>query len=1166
MQIPRADEQPFPVAEKRYDSPTPWQIREEFHRLMREELVGPKDGEDEELLTLVEGRVSNRYLLGVLAPKNTHAPLEDEMEADDVESTEASEETNDELPHPAADSMLSTSIGMSFCVDEETTELRMSFAWAVYRKQRSEKGFKTDKRGDPAMVWKRVPYETTITFSLDKPYEDAPNPDFPLVRFRARVYPMEDGCKTVSVFLENAQDGKEIGDEAWLFQVRMEASHPGDRPCFLTRRHRHQADGEDRLTQHMEDHLALLYRKEVEFAMGHGASVDWEVSADLRRAHRIWTDGMPSYEVRKAKTPSVADVETRMEVLGNANQQELKDLLTPMVSAYRGWICTQRDNLLLPDEMVDSIRDRAAALKALDDCEHTAGRLEDGIRLVTEDPHAYEAFCFANRVMYAQRLHSLWAARRRQDEKAPIKLADIAAQEIPSWRLFQLAFILISLPSLTQLDHPERCEGSDPMNGPTAELLWFSTGGGKTEAYLGLTAYTLALRRLQGTVEGYDGENGVAVLMRYTLRLLTLQQFQRATTMICACEVERRNDTIKWGKTPFRIGLWVGMASTPNTVKQAVELLQTERVRNGSGGRGTLKQLTSCPWCGSKIELGRDVEADRDRERIIFYCGNPKGNCDFSRRNSKDEGVPIVVVDEQVFRMLPSLVIATVDKFAQMPWNGETSLLFGRVTRKCPRHGFLCPDSNHDQDSHNGRNGFTAVKVEPTAQLRPPDLIIQDELHLITGPLGSLVGLYETAVDELCSWTVNGKVVRPKVILSTATIKRAHIQVQKLFNRRLQVFPPRALNVDDTFFAREDAVSEQAPGLRYVGVCAFGRRLKTTLIRVYIAALCSAQTLHKLYPGNADQLMTLVGYFASLRELGAMRRLLDDSVKSRCKYMNIRGLEPRDSISIEEMTSRRRAADIPYILSRLETKFPDDLAKRKDLPVWPIDVLIATNMISVGVDVPRLGMMVVTGQPKATAEYIQATSRVGRDLPGIVFTVFNYSRPRDVSHYEAFRGYHSAYHMQVENPSVTPFSAGAVDRGLSAVVVALSRLQEPELNADHGAQSAPACASVLEQARNSVVSRAAQCADDQAEITHAEQGAQKRVDIWSKKAHNVQQQAAALNYKRLETNRVPLLRKPEDGPWMTFTCLNSLRGVEQASHLVLLDSFDGPESESEESL
>lgn len=1157
MRVPRADQQPFPRFEKRSEVASPWWVREEFHRLMREELVGPKDGETEELLTRVESRASNRYLLGVLAPKNTRPPLEDEMQQPDgQESSEATEEGDQDSTPSPADSMLSTSIGMTFCVDSETTNLRVKFSWGVYRKQASENGFVTEKKGDPAMVWRRTPYENEIEFSVGQPFEGPAHPEFAGVIFRAKSFKLEDGTCAVSVFLENAQEGQEAGDEAWLFQVCMAIEEVSGRSCFVNQRLHHSADDADPMTRQQEDHLKLLYRKEVEFAIGHGSACDWDVDqSDFRLARRIWTDPMPSYEVRKSQTVPIAGVESRMAILGSASREELRGMLLPVVTEYETWITAETAKLNDLDERVTEARDREAAEQALLTCKSTLSTLKEGIDLVCSDDVAYQAFGFMNRVMHSQRLHSLFASAKRQDEKSTITLAKIEAGETPSWRLFQLAFILISLPSLTKLDHPERCVTDDPLVGPTAELLWFPTGGGKTEAYLGLTAYTLAMRRLQGTIEGYDGENGVAVLMRYTLRLLTLQQFQRATTMICACEIERRNDSSKWGQTPFRIGLWVGQASTPNTIKQAVELLEAERGAKSAGGKGTLRQITSCPWCGSKIELGRDVDADRDRGRITFYCGDGRGRCDFGRVKAKGEGIPVVVVDEQLYRVLPSLVIATVDKFAQMPWNGEVALLFGRADRYCPRHGFLCPDSEHKSDDHRATNGLPAVSVKTMPRLRPPDLIIQDELHLITGPLGSLMGLYETAIDELCSWTVGGKTVRPKIVLSTATIKRAHLQVQRLFSRRLRMFPPRGLNSGDMFFAREHEVSQERPGLRYVGVCAFGRRLKSTLIRVYSAALCSGRTLQTHYPEHSDQIMTLVGYFASLRELGGMRRLLEDSVKARCRQMDVRGLELRSGISVEEMTSRRRASDIPQILSRLETKIPLETDDRKNLPFWPIDTLIATNMISVGVDVPRLGLMVVTGQPKSTSEYIQATSRVGRETPGIVFTVYNFSRARDVSHFEAFRGYHAAYHSHVENPSVTPFATGAVDRGLSAVLVGLSRMSDEKLNDENAAHDAPVRKPSIDASADALANRSMVCSDDPAERSRVRDLAKKRSDSWVTRSIAVQRKASALNYQKNEGSRVPLLYRPEDGPWRAFTCLNSLRGVEQASHLVLVDAF-----------
>src|SRR5262249_1860495 len=217
-------------------------------------------------------------------------------------------------------------------------------------------------------------------------------------------------------------------------------------------------------------------------------------------------------------------------------------------------------------------------------------------------------------------------------------------------------------------------------------------------------------------------------------------------------------------------------------------------------------------------------------------------------------------------------LIATVDKFAQMPWKGETQMLFGQVNGICPRHGFRSPEVE-DANSHPARNGLPKTQTVPHGPLRPPDLIIQDELHLISGPLGSMVALYETAVDELCSWTVDGKRVRPKVVASTATIRRAPDQVRKLFLRKLEVFPPQGTSINDSFFAIQRPPSEEYPGRRYLGVCAFGRRYPAATIRVYVALMAAAQTLFEKYDNLADPWMTLVGYFNSIRELAGTRRL-----------------------------------------------------------------------------------------------------------------------------------------------------------------------------------------------------------------------------------------------------------------------------------------------------
>jgi hypothetical protein len=496
----------------------------------------------------------------------------------------------------------------------------------------------------------------------------------------------------------------------------------------------------------------------------------------------------------------------------------------------------------------------ALAEEAVAGCVKAAHRITEGIDLLERDPVAMEAFRFANAAMALQRVHTLLSQSVRRGEARSLEEHDTPANR--SWRLFQLGFILLNLPSLANFSDEDRQAGPDAG----ADLLWFPTGGGKTEAYLGLTAYVLAIRRLQGAVEGRSGEHGVAVLMRYTLRLLTLQQFQRAATLMCACEMVRREAAERgdprWEREPFRVGLWVGSRATPNTTADSAEAVRREhgsyRRTSNIGGSGSPDQLTNCPWCGSAINGGRDIvveEYAQGRGRTLIFCGDTLGTCPFSRRQSPQEGLPVLLVDEEIYRRLPALLISTVDKFAQMPWRGETEMLFGQVNGFCERHGFRSPDLQ-DKDSHPARGGLARAQTIATSLLRPPDLIIQDELHLISGPLGTMVGLYETAVDTLSTWIVDGRPVRPKVIASTATVKQAQPQVHGLFLRRVEVFPPPGLDIEDNFFSRQIPPSPEHPGRRYLGVCAPGRRVKAALIRVYVALLASSQSLYESYGGR----------------------------------------------------------------------------------------------------------------------------------------------------------------------------------------------------------------------------------------------------------------------------------------------------------------------------
>lgn len=1154
---------PAPPPRRLLDAPPPRELRARLEDAVIRDLLGPVGGPNEEI---VDRTVRDRYLVGMLAPRRIRIQAEEDDRLE-LERTGGSEDGATDSTVVAGATMFPSAIGLSFCVEGDAGPLRVIARWGRYRHGPSE--VLQTETGKPRTVWKREQMEQTL--ELPALNDGAIEPivlavddekGTPQVVLRGVVNHLGSGF-VVSLFLVNVQDEPDKRrDEAWLFQPELAVEGAKGGATFVSRaRAEHAASGRDQ----DERLIAMMYRERVELATGHGVSVHaTESPLDPRRAVRVETRTIPAAEVLVTESPTEEDepklrgLVLDMKELAETPRAELGRKLRALPDAYQDWIRRQRERLADPDARLEGCETDAAL--AIEHCERALARIRDGLALLAGNDHAAEAFRFANHAMWRQRVHGLHAEAVRQGRASTLEEHDIPQNR--TWRTFQVAFVLINLDGVTNLHHPDRSDATRAV----ADLLWFPTGGGKTEAYLGLAAYTMALRRLQGEVAGRSGEHGVAVLMRYTLRLLTLQQFQRATALICACEMIRREAIAAgkpvWGHEPFRIGLWVGSRSTPNKTAHAAEALKRARnvgFQQGSpiGGIGTPVQLKNCPWCGSAIDPGRHVKVDPFKSgagRTLTYCGDRYGNCPFSVRQAEREGLPVVVVDEEVYRRLPTLLIATVDKFAQMPWNGATQMLFGRVDAQCDRHGFGAPDLP-DSD-HPKRGALAGVKLRDHAPLRPPDLIIQDELHLISGPLGTLVGLYETAVDELCSWDVGGKRVRPKVIASTATIRRAQQQIKALFMRDVQVFPPQGLDASDSFFAKQ-RTSDIAPGRRYLGICANGRRLKAAIIRVYVAYLSAAQQLYEDYGQHVDPWMTLVGYFSSLRELAGTRRLVDDDITSRVRRMDRRGLASRQIRVTQELTSRLGSTEIPNLLDRLELRFdPAAEAERRTgarRGLRPIDVLLATNMVSVGVDVKRLGLMVVAGQPKNTAEYIQATSRVGRSHPGLVCTIYNWARPRDLSHYETFEHYHQTFYSHVEALSVTPFAPRALDRGLTALLVALVRLSEGRYAPNEAAALLDRTDPAVKHAVDTIVRRAELVEESKAVGHTVRQGLERRIDEWL--AHAAPKPGGQkLGYKTKKDGVTKgLLEQAGTGRWSTFTCLNSLRDVEPSVDLVLED-------------
>uniref|UniRef100_UPI0034DF2BF6 helicase-related protein n=1 Tax=Streptomyces sp. PU-14G TaxID=2800808 RepID=UPI0034DF2BF6 len=955
-----------------------YRVRDALANRLRRELLGP-DGQDhpdrEEVLT--DDAPVTRYLTGVLFPRRAEgkatAPVDEggDPQAEDL-APELRVKAPDDDPADAAPSSAGqrrpSTMGITFAVAP-------ALASRIVITARAARYEPTDAEGRPIAA-RRAEARTThaqtehwrrrelalapVTVDVTVPVAALKTELAAGLQLSVRVRPAspETGTVTVTATLVNTHtvSERDLADAFAVFQAGLMVRAEDGASCFVERPAAGGTDDPDVRTNR------LLYRHAPTFAVGHGCAAEWDwrpapvglAEMECAAVDEVRTEFVPSHEVLLTESnPAIDASALGMMGLARGSKAEVMTALFRLADGYEQWIAARR----LDAKALSGTVHEQAAQERIADCVETLERMRTGIALLDEKPDVLRAFRLANEAMAAQRARSAWIKGGRKGEP---DLTDAR------WRPFQIAFVLLCLAGIDDSEHPDRS---------VSDLLWFPTGGGKTEAYLGLIAFTTFLRRLRLGPRGA----GVTVLMRYTLRLLTLQQFERASVLICAMEALRRREPGELGDEEISIGMWVGRSATPNSLDSAAE-----RLRKAAGGQALQTenpvQLHACPWCGAGLDA-HAYEVDLLATRMHVRC--PDTACTFHG------GLPVHIVDEAVYAARPTLVIATVDKFASMPWRPRTAALFNR----------------------DRQDGTPA-----------PELIVQDELHLISGPLGTLTGLYETAVDALAD--------HPKVIASTATIRRAADQGRSLFDRSVQQFPPAGLDGRDSWFAVETAREHKA-ARRYVGLFAPGTSQATLLIRTYAALL--HQAMRADCPDEVrDAYWTLVGYFNSLRLLSAAELQVNDDVVDQLKVLaGIDGCEPRDSSGYAELTSRVDASDIPARLKQIEKKLPS---------ADTVDVLLATNMIAVGVDIDRLGLMAVMGQPQTTAEYIQATSRVGRQHPGLVAVMFNATRSRDRSHYENFTHFHSALYREVESTSVTPFSARARDRGLHAVVVALTRL------------------------------------------------------------------------------------------------------------------------------
>ncbi|MEE1059784.1 MAG: DISARM system helicase DrmA [Treponema sp.] len=1023
------------------------QVRQQILDAVREDLIGPRaDGK-----VLTEDP-SKTYIAGILFPTDSNFSEEEEFDqtqdietlADEEHQTEDGEsegiyEETDDLQRKKFKKPCS--LGVSCYVAKSTKKIKATVNWGSYtateiptqaqpsEEPKEEGEEKEAKKKSKKYEYSRTQNTETIEIDFDSVNKNRriPLKSNPKIYIYVITRMLKTGYRMVTVYVQNADaPGAKIPEwQNTMYQTELILNGINNEDCFIA----------EYICRENEIAEEFYYKSRPVFARGRQCAAVWNFKCTGKAVNEVRSSFIPDYEIAGVKA-EIEEIEkysfSAFKMKFPDNKEWTFEQLSKLLSMYENWIHSL-SSASINTETYNAI---------IGKCNDSLGRMKNGIDLLRNDEKAFKAFLFMNEAMYSQRAIAEYAKIQGSNIKDEVMLdADKKPRHLLEWRPFQIAFILLNLVGIADKTSTDRT---------IVDLLYFPTGGGKTEAYLGLIAFTVGLRRLNASEDSvFNRDGGVTVFLRYTLRLLTTQQRDRLLKLIIAMETIRNSYEKKgnpvFGKERISIGFWVGGQLTPNDFTEYNDQFKKKKfIRMVSG------QLVRCPYCGRPLDEN-NYHVNTDTESINIYCSNP--DCLFAEQ--KKTTLPVYLVDKEIYRKCPTVIISTVDKFARLPWDEKVGLLFGHTNRYCPRHGYLAVGEGHS-NSHNRASGLPQVEIEECKPFFPPELIIQDELHLITGPLGTIYGGYETAIENLC--TIDG--YKPKYVVSTATIKNAGEQIKTLYGRtEFAQFPPSGTDIRDSFFMKEIDLPETSPALadenqlsamvskkqkpfrEYVGVCVPGQSVKTTLIRLYSAILQKAFELAKTpeYEDFIDPYYTLIGYFNSIRELGGAVRLLDDDIVKRIdhlidkyEYKNHRYMSV---YSKKEITSRIKSYEISEILEHLAIPYKKN-EERQDC----YDVVIATNMIAVGMDVDRLGLMVVLGQPKQNAEYIQATSRVGRQSPGLIFSLYNPYRTRDLSNYENFAGFHSQMYRYVEGTTSTPFAARAIDRDIHALVISLIRL------------------------------------------------------------------------------------------------------------------------------
>ncbi len=1002
------------------------EVRQKIIDALRVDLIGPQKPDE-----VLDENPMFEYLTGMLYPQvlcncdMLEQEVDQDIDRSDLETNYTPRpDEDDNEPMVAAKFTQQSSIGISFYLKKNISSFAVDVSWGDYihstEKYINDKGEEKQKN-----LYTRQQMNSSVEIKIADfvKYANYNLPEDSNLQLHVVKFGLGNEYQLVTIHLNNKRPKGKSALESVIFQAEISVRDMNNEDIFI-------AESYCRTTINEEE---FYYKKRPIFGRGRGCAAMWDSNNDYA-AKRIYTSFIPEYEFPsvEAAIPGFDKYYFQMSFLAKpANKEETYKRLCRLRDAYAKWI---RDSLIDNPKMSDDIFKKKVGNEVIKKCQECLRRISEGIELINSDTKTFDAFCFMNSSMTLQRSISNFS--KKYGKGISCNFGDFVNPNKDEnkfcWRPFQIAFILLNLKGIVDPTSDDR---------EIVDLLYFPTGGGKTEAYLGLISFVIAFRRINADIEdGYNRDGGVTAILRYTLRLLTAQQRDRLTKMIIAAEMERARQTPKYGLEPISIGFWVGGGVTPNKFDEFKEDPKDPEASKNSK-RLLYRQLLKCPFCGKELKE-ENYHIDIEAKKVRIYCEDK--NCIFHKYgNSKmgisiPQAIPVMLVDEEIYHYCPTVILATVDKFAALPWNIETNSLFGRVDRRCSRDGYIAIGENHS--IHKATEECLASTLTDVKQFAPPELIVQDELHLITGPLGTIYGAYETIIQKLCSYKIGDKNILPKYVVSTATIKNANEQIRCLYGRKeMMQFPANGFEIGDSFFIKEVPIKDK-PFRKYVGISASGQSMKTTTLRVYAIIL---QTVHELeknpaYRDFLDPYYTMIGYFNSIRELGGTVRLLQDDIPKRInrikkKYKHTSERYLSESTKVE-ITSRIPSIKISERLQQLETPMGTKGC---------LDTAIATNMIAVGMDVDRLGLMTVLGQPKQNSEYIQATSRIGRQHPGVVFSIYNPYRPRDLSHYENFVGYHGQLYRYVEGTTATPFAERARDRVLHALIIAAIRLLYP---------------------------------------------------------------------------------------------------------------------------